>query len=99
MEIKRAFKEACILIDEEDLVEFKDHFKSYINEGTCFFPVGFLPMIQVIFLEEKEKYHLPKIDLDCNYYTKEIYKISQDYLKSLFDENEQFKAERIYSLL
>lgn len=89
MEDIRKYKTACILIDDEDLVEFKCNYKSEFREDMCWFPVAFTPMIQVILEESERSYFLPKMELekDCWYHTREIYNSSQDFLKSLFEHN------------
>lgn len=83
------YKTACILFDEEDWDEFNRHYQSELPDNFCWFPIDYIPMIQVVLGQDRRKYFLPKIESqkDCSLLTKEIYETSQDFLKKLFEHN------------
>jgi len=89
---KNKYQTAYIVFDENDLVDFKSIYKPGMHDNLFWVPLEYLPMSQLIFGNHNQQYFLPKISLekDCSYYTKELYKKSQDFLSKLFDKNEYF---------
>lgn len=87
--MKSDYKTACILIDENDLRDFKDSYGYAISKESLWVPLGFLPMMQVILQEPEGSYYIPKIieEDESSVYTKRIYSESQNFLKQLLLDN------------
>lgn len=87
--MKSDFKTACILIDEDDLRDFKDSYGYAVSEESLCVPLDFLPMMQVVLNECEESYYIPKVTdkNDCSVLTKRIYEDSQKFLKQLLLAN------------
>ena len=85
MKEKSNYKTACILIDENDFVAFKGLYKEVLPKEFCWFPITFLPMMQLMWQEVEKNYFLPRISekVDCSILTQRLYGESQKFLKEL----------------
>lgn len=86
--MRTAYKTACILIDENDLKDFKYSYRHAISKGVLWVPLGFIPMMQVVLHECKKSYYIPTVNegSECSI-AKIIYEESQNFLKQLLLTN------------
>jgi hypothetical protein len=83
------FKTAFILIDKDDLRDFKDSCGYATSKESLWVPLDFLPMMKVILQELEESYYIPRVtdENSCSVLTKRIYEESQKFLKQLLLAN------------
>lgn len=82
------YKTAFILIDENDLKDFKDSYGYAISKESLWVPLDFIPMMQVVFHELEESYYLPTInEVSESSIAKMIYEESQNFLRQLLLAN------------
>ncbi len=82
-------KTACILIDENDLKDFKDSYGHAVSKESLWVPLSFLPMMQVVLQEFEASYYIPRVTevSKCSIIAKRIYAESQKFLKQLLLAN------------
>lgn len=82
------YKTACILMDENDLKDFKSFYQYDNNQKNLFIPLDFFPIMQVIFQETKTFYDIPKAMEGREFLlAKKFYAESQEFLKKLLLDN------------
>jgi len=86
--MKSNYKMAYILIDENDLKDFKDFYGYAISKESLWLPLDFIPMMQVVLHECNGSYYIPTINegSECSI-AKMIYEESQKFLKQLLLAN------------
>ena len=87
--MKSDYKRACILIDENDLRDFKDSYGYTFSKESLWIPLDFLPMMQVMLQEFEGSYYIPRVinEMECSIIVKSIYEESQKFLKQLLLAN------------
>ena len=86
--MKSDYKTACILIDENDLGDFKNSYQHAIPKGSLWVSLDSFSTMQVIFQEFDKSYYIPKVIDNGELATpKGIYQESQKFLKQLLLDN------------
>ncbi|HEG43582.1 MAG TPA: hypothetical protein ENH94_05990 [Phycisphaerales bacterium] len=101
-------KKAYILMDQNDLEDFKDRHGITVDDKSLFLPIDFTAMMQVIFTQPEEAYYAPKVinENEEFFAAREIYEDSQKFLKQLLLTNglvdkdeEAFPQEYIWACI
>lgn len=89
IDMKSDYQTAYILMDENDLKDFKNSYGYTVSHKSLLVPFDFLSMMQVVFHESKQLYYIPKMIEESEFSAaKSVYAESQIFLKQLLLANE-----------